>query len=900
MLKRTKLCAGLAVAFGTQIAITPAAAQDAPPQQLERVEITGSAIKRIDAETSVPVTVIKFEDLKREGITTIEQVLSRISGSQTMQGTSQSVGLGTGGAAFANLRGLGQNKTLVLLNGRRIANNAIDASAPDLNTIPFAVIDRVEVLRDGASSLYGTDAVGGVINFITKQEFNGGTATLGYDNPQKSGGKAYNGSFGFGAGNLATDGMNVFGFVDYQKQDRIRASERPYAARSLKTSSSTFPGQYNQGGNGQSPVYPQCGSPAGIPLGSTVTGDQTCGYLYSREVDDVPNTERESVMLKGTARVAGDNQVSLEYFATQSRNDTLIAGVPYGALAVNPGTRYYPGNGITPAPTAFVLDPAYTYAGAPDGTLPGAVRVRWRDELSGGRAEQSTNVQQRLVAALQGNAIGWDYNAGASFNSNAITDKLTGGYTNGDVITPDILNGIINPFGANDAAGLAAVAGAAELGTLFTARGLVYSADARASRELGDWLHAGRPAALALGTEVRHENFQEVGNPGFDQQVISSTGFDPATNNRGQRSVYAVYAEFDLPVIKSLDVTAALRYDKYSDFGSTTNPKGSFRFQPVPQFLLRGSAETGFRAPSLFELHSPTTYTNTANNHDDPVRCPGGTPIAGASKSDNCATQFLVLNGGNLQLKPEKSTSYTVGIVVEPVNDATFGVDLFWIRLKQQIGTLSDDTIYGDPVKYAGLFHRAPDGSISTDGSQCPGSNCGYVADTTENLGEIHTSGIDLSASYRVRTAAIGNFVLAANSTYVTRYDYQNEEGGAFFSGVGAYSGGVAPGGAPVFRWQATGNVDWNFGPYGLAVATRYKSGYLDSIPPNHVASYTVFDLSGSWAPVKSVSLTLGVRNLLNRLAPFSNQAATFQTGFDPRFADSTGRSFFGRGTYNF
>ena len=204
----------------------------------------------------MPVTIIKFEDLKREGITTIEQVLSRISGSQTMQGTSQSVGLGTGGAAFANLRGLGQNKTLVLLNGRRIANNAIDASAPDLNTIPFAVIDRVEVLRDGASALYGTDAVGGVINFITKQEFNGGTATLGYDNPQKSGGKAYNGSFGFGAGNLATDGMNVFGFVDYQKQDRIRASERPYAARSLKTSGSTYPGQYNQGGNGQSPGLP--------------------------------------------------------------------------------------------------------------------------------------------------------------------------------------------------------------------------------------------------------------------------------------------------------------------------------------------------------------------------------------------------------------------------------------------------------------------------------------------------------------------------------------------------------------------------------------------------------------------------------------------------------------------
>jgi len=145
----------------------PALAQqaDAPVQ---RVEITGSAIKRIDAETAVPVTVLRMDDLKKEGITTVEQVMANLSVSQSSQGTSQSVGSSTGGASFADLRGIGANKTLVLLNGRRLANNAFDSSAPDLNMIPFAAIERVEVLRDGASSLYGSDAVGGVINFITK------------------------------------------------------------------------------------------------------------------------------------------------------------------------------------------------------------------------------------------------------------------------------------------------------------------------------------------------------------------------------------------------------------------------------------------------------------------------------------------------------------------------------------------------------------------------------------------------------------------------------------------------------------------------------------------------------------------------------------------------------------
>ena len=167
MMMETVLSRSLRVMFAGGAALMlaqPAFAQENAP--IQRVEITGSAIKRIDAETAVPVTVVKMADLKKEGITTVEQVMANLSVSQASTGTSQSVGLSTGGASFADLRGIGANKTLVLLNGRRLANNAIDGSAPDLNMIPFAALERVEVLRDGASALYGSDAVGGVINFI--------------------------------------------------------------------------------------------------------------------------------------------------------------------------------------------------------------------------------------------------------------------------------------------------------------------------------------------------------------------------------------------------------------------------------------------------------------------------------------------------------------------------------------------------------------------------------------------------------------------------------------------------------------------------------------------------------------------------------------------------------------
>jgi iron complex outermembrane receptor protein len=343
-----------------------------------------------------------------------------------MQGTSQNVGLGTGGAAFANLRGLGQNKTLVLLNGRRLANNAIDSSAPDLNMIPFAALERVEVLRDGASALYGTDAIGGVINFITKKDYRGGAVTVGVDSGQHKGGGSHSANVSYGFGDLEKDRFNVFGVLDYQKDNVLRSSQRDFADRSLKTSPTTFPGQYNQGGNVQNPSFPTCGAPHGIPNSAGGT-DATCGYLYAKEVDMIPRDERISGLISGTLKLGSESRLNLEYFYSQTKVQTLIAGVPYGALIINPRTAYSPGNGITPRPTAFTLNPAYMPANPPAGALPGFVKLRMRDELSGGRQEGTNNKQQRLVASLDGVVGGWDYNVGAAYNENKLTDSLIGG-----------------------------------------------------------------------------------------------------------------------------------------------------------------------------------------------------------------------------------------------------------------------------------------------------------------------------------------------------------------------------------------------------------------------------------------------------------------------------------------
>ncbi|MFN5049722.1 TonB-dependent receptor plug domain-containing protein [Roseateles sp.] len=240
MFKRKATSTAVLIVMGA-VAALPAFAQD----KLERVEITGSAIKRIDAETAVPVTVVKMEDLKAQGVTSVEQIMSSLSAVQMTQSSSQQVGSGTGGASFANLRGIGSNKTLVLLNGRRIANNAIDGAAPDLNMIPFAALERVEVLRDGASSLYGTDAIGGVINFITRKDYRGGAITIGVDKPQMAGGESSTANVGFGYGDLSSQGFNVFGFVDITKADPIGGEQRPFNQRFPGGLSPTpFPANY--------------------------------------------------------------------------------------------------------------------------------------------------------------------------------------------------------------------------------------------------------------------------------------------------------------------------------------------------------------------------------------------------------------------------------------------------------------------------------------------------------------------------------------------------------------------------------------------------------------------------------------------------------------------------------
>jgi iron complex outermembrane receptor protein len=900
MFKRSKVATAALIALGGVIATTAVA------QDVQRVEITGSAIKRIDAETAVPVTILRIEELKAQGVSSVEQIMSSLSSVQMIQGSSQQVGAGTGGAAFADLRGIGGNKTLVLLNGRRIANNAIDGSIPDLNMIPFAALERVEVLRDGASSLYGTDAIGGVINFITRKDFQGGVITLGVDIPEEKGGKSHQANIGFGFGDLSQHGFIIFGFFDLNKTEAINGMQRPFNARLPGGLSPTpFPANYFQGGAVGNPSAPDCNDPSFLTQPGGVPGTD-CQIATSSFVDYTPKTERTSAMLRGTLALGTNHSLSVEWFTTQNKSRTGIAPVPYGGLQQNPfrpdGTPnpYYPGNSGNSFVPNIPLDPNYTQANMsprPGVVLqPGFVNVRYRTINAGQRANLSDNKQQRLLAELNGVVAGWDYQAGISYNENKI-DEIVSGYNNGNLISAGVLNGIINPYGPDDAVGAQYILDAELSGILQKHKGEVTTIDGRASRELGDWFSSGRKSAVAIGAEFRKEDFRSASNTPVAELLVASTGVDPTAVSEGDRNVTAVYGELSIPLTKTLEASVALRHDRYSDFGNTTNPKFTLRFQPTPGLLVRSSYSTGFRAPSLYELNATPAYTNTGTV-DDPVNCPNNTPIPGKPRVLYCDVQIQRLTGGNVDLKPEESQNFTLGLVFEPTNNLTLGVDFWWIKLKDAIGALSETTVLGDEATFSQYVFRNSAGDYSTSSFDCPGPDCGYLDLRQQNLGKLNTNGIDLSASYRHSLGSWGRLALGMNSTYVAKYEYQDFIGGPFNQNVGRYVGV-----GPVFRWQHAATAAWTHGAWTVGGAGHFKSGYTDQNSAdqgNVVKSYTTFDAYVNWAAFKGLSLTLGVKNLTDKDPPFSNQNEVFQANYDPRYADPTGRKYYIRASYQF
>ncbi len=425
------------------------------------------------------------------------------------------------------------------------------------------------------------------------------------------------------------------------------------------------------------------------------------------------------------------------------------------------------------------------------------------------------------------------------------------------------------------------------------------------------------PLSAAFLASYQKEDIEYKNNFTLIRQAASS-GLELAEDTEGDISSWAVAAEFNIPVlrnapyVKSLEIPISIRYDDYDRSGSSTNPKIGVRWQTNDNLLVRGSYNTGFRAPGVFDLFAPNSITFTALPYNDPVLCPGGNPVPGADPARDCGQQFRQQQGGNEDVQPEDSKSWSVGFVFDVSRNVSVSIDYFSTKVEGIIGALPETAIFGDTATYANKFVRcsqlSPADRAAIDACQ-PGLTVdplAYIITTTDNLGDIETSGIDIAINARTGATGFGTFSASLNGTYLTKWKQQLVKNGEFYDALGNYSFDLD---FPVPRWQHVIQVGWNYEAWSANLFNRFKLGYTDFnaftldddiYGDNKVGNWSVYDLTVTWTGIKGLTVTGGVLNLLNKKAPFSNQQTTFQAGYDPRITDPVGRTWLLQASYEF
>ena len=924
---------------------------------LKRVEITGSSIKRIASEGSLPVQIITAEDLQKQGIVTVDQLMSSLNSSgngfdnlASNGDVGASSNRGNNGLSGANLRGQGANDTLVLLNGRRLAAHGLNGGVVDLNQIPMAAVERIEILKDGASAIYGTDAIGGVINFILKKNYNGVQMSALTDNTRNGGGNIQRVSLTGGFGDLEKDKYNLLFAVAHSENQGLRGDQRgfvntfqrdrgvspdttgaPYATlQPLASLNSVLSNKTTTGpiapGSTQTNRYI---NPLNLPGGagcSSVSGMQPYDwqlwgnptYKFACSVDTgamamiqqpVSNT---NLVARGTMQL-GDHQIFAEVTgahvtSAKSFSASQLSSSSTATLGTAPNTipnplynLAYPSTGAAYSGIFNQLVAEFPQLAANNG-LPMA--LKWRCVACGPRRIDTTSDTSRFLVGADGPLpwlAGWDYRAGVSTASSEASSVLGGGYYYGAPLAALINTGVLNPFllpgQSQTQAAMDGLNAASATGFhLYSGKFTLVQADATANGPIFT-LPAGDVMA-AVGMDLRSEKFGYNGNPAevTTQIGIPNAPFDAAnTLSTVTRDIKAVFTEVLVPITKQLEATVAVRHDEYTGFGGTTNPKVSFRFTPVEQFLIRGSYNTGFRVPEFKAQFFGTTESPGGTSTVDPSTC----AALKVSTTPGCqAITFNILSGGNPALQPEKSKQGTFGFIWAPTSNTSFGAD-WWTITKT--GTVLQPTVAQLSANYALLpqtFIRDASGNITQIDTR-------YI-----NAGKTVTTGLDINASANGRLSDAKWGVLL-DGTYLLDKKTSLIAGTPLLNQVGEFN----PADDPGLRWKHTLTGTYSRGDWIATVSQVYRSGYKQNVigavggaylpadwNPN-VESYTLYNASVSYTGFKNMNLTFGIKNLFDTPPPF---AITYDTvtgagsSWDPRVADPRGRSLTALMTYKF
>jgi iron complex outermembrane receptor protein len=925
----TMLGFSLVAAAGAQTA--PVAAE--PSSELSEIVVTGSLLRRTSEENESPVTVFSAEEIKQTGLTTVADVVRTISAdnSGTIP-TAFGAGFAAGSSGVA-LRGLTVNSTLVLIDGRRAAAYALaddgQRSFVDLNTIPLDSVERIEILKDGASSIYGADAIAGVVNIILKKQYQGAEVSAEAGKGQHPGGNMERVTATFGKGDLETDRFNAYFNFEFEGDSRITTGDRPFPFNTLDLSSiggvngnAGFPP--NGGDTNTAVVAPATPGPGATPyLGAGLAGayqllnpsagctgpfntaqsapsqfdgistDHYCVQNRAPYGDVQPAEQRVGASARLTVKLT--DTIEMYTNASFYQNTVIVDASPaqiQTTIPTNTGKLALP-----PVLTNGSLNPNDPFAASGQYAL---IQYAFGDIQT---VNYLKNHNFRWVTGIKGSQWGWDFDTGLVINHTWLdTDQK--GLLNGPALFAAINNGTYNFV--NPSLNSNAVRAAIAPDLIKTSTTDMDSLDLKATHDIVEL--PGGPMAVALGTEVRYEAQADPAlNPNGTVQGLG------IAQTAGSRRVEAAYFEFGIPIVKPLNIDLSGRYDHYSDFGSAFTPKVGFKFTPIKELAIRGTYSKGFRAPSFAENGSSSAEGFVTVN--PPVTF--GPAFCAQHSAAYCLPYAVgILSSANTDIKPEKSDSYTFGVIIQPIKQFSASIDYYAIKKKNVIEPPSASAALGPYLTGAPLppgLSVIPD---VADSGGTPGalSRPAVLVGLYENATSLATDGVDLDFRGNVGFGDFGKLTSDLSFTKIFSFKLINADGTSQ-QWVGTQAPYVLSSGAGTPRYRGTWMNSYEYGPASLTLTTYYTSGFqstgvdftgdpticLYTSSYCHVASFIDMDLTAMYRVNSHLTTSLTVQNLMDRLPPI-NPADYAGINYNPTYAQAgiMGRFFKVGAAYKF
>ncbi|MFY2762936.1 TonB-dependent receptor plug domain-containing protein [Arenimonas sp. MALMAid1274] len=814
---RFALLAGAASAFVTLPAFAQETTED-DAATLDVVEVTGSRLKRAEIEGAVPVVVIDRAQIDASGDVSVADVL-RDSTFASFGNFKPQSGSSAQSLASIDLRGVGSGRTLVLIDGRRAPTNPMSASSgSDLNAIPLAAVERIEILSDGASAVYGSDAIGGVVNIITRKDFNGAELRYGIGSTAITGGDTEEMSVVFGS---SSDRTRLIGGASTNKRGMVFTRDQiGGGTRGVSTFGNNY---YNwntrtiQGVPGFS-----CDEGAFYRLANGL-----CSFDFNSVAANEAKVTNRSVFLRG------DHQINDNWSVYAAANTTKVetfgryAPGP-GVLVVADGTPSDINNGVV-CGAACVGDGLPTY-------------FFHRFAAAGNRDNFTDATNSDFLVGFQGqltDTIGVDFGARRTDYKYI---ELGRGYVVTALAAAAANNGsysLLDPFGADPSvlAGIQATINRESSWVTDEVYGL-FNFDVF---EMG-----GGTSNAVVGAEYREDTLidqydslseatDEFGNPA----VIGSAG----NSSGGSRDAKAVYFEWLLPFTSTFDITLAGRWDSYSDYGSDISPKVALRWQPIDTLTFRGSYGQGFRAPGLDILTQKTTFS--AEPVNDPQSC------VALGQPSTCQLQVDTFFAANPDLDSENSTQYSVGVVWDPLEWLDISVDYYNIEVENSISQIGAQDVINSDLDPATFGPIPPGLSITRRANGAIDEIVGGFA----NQGTVTTRGIDTRINTNFDFGNMGELNSQLSVSYVLEYEVDDERGSVI-----DFAGRV---GQPDLR--ATFLNSWTYGDFTVGWNVNYIDGQQQPNGGTSVGGYATNDLQLSWKAPWNGTIAIGATNVGDR-----------------------------------